>query len=1166
MKKERPENIPKLEEYTPSKFMLPTSHYDENKADRAVKFIESLSHTKGKWAGKPFWLFPWQEKIIRDIFGIVNEDGKRQFRTAFVEIPKKNGKQLSLDTPIPTPNGFTAMEELKVGDTVFDENGLPCRVVAKSEVDDTEQAYKLTFRDGSSIIAGARHLWDCECIHGKRRQVEWTTEEIYRRTEAYKRRFSYSPEYEKRSLIRIPVCKPLQTKETVLPIDPYLYGYWLGNGSATKPEITIRNCDVENVIANIPYKLHNRYPQKCGGSEIVVYKELKKILVSSFREKAIRPEYLRASEAQRWKLLQGLMDSDGSVSRYKGQSIYCSTIKKLALTVSELLWSLGIKNAMKTEPSRRYGIPTGETLYIIRFTTFEDQPTSGLLRKAERKRERKKDTRSNYHYLKDIQPVAHPVKMQCIQVDSPSHQYLAGTSMIPTHNSELAAAVALYMLYADGEPSAEVYGAAADRQQASIVFDVAKQMVEMTPALLKRSKIMGATKRIVNYQNSGYYQVLSAEVGCVSEDTIVQLSDGRLKTAKEVIPGDTILSFDGRMPVFDEVVSVREEEPSPMVKIITNHGREIEATVNHPFYKMRPGRRMQDLTHAYEWEEAAYLAVNDHIAVGLGWPEICDFDESITPLEARTLGTWAGDNEGTVIPESVLRGGKEIWAAFLAGYIDTDDCAIDPAQGDRVKICSVSSKMLTQLQVLCARLGINASVCKELNLIISGRLQLKKLWSFLSPYMVHPKKRESIERFASKDIKRLQRANESDKVKEIQIIGEKKSISFEMRRYQTHSTNGLITHNTKHGLNVSGLVLDELHSQPNRHLFDVLTKGSGDAREQPLYFLITTAGTDRESICYEMHQKAKDILSGRKIDPTFYPVVYGLADDEDWRDEANWYKVNPSLGQTISIDRVRDMYRDALDNPAEENVFKQLRLNMWVSSLTRFIPEHIFDLGNEPINTDALIGRDCYGGLDLSSTGDITALVLIFPPRDETERYVLLPFFWIPKDTIPIRVRRASVPYDVWEKKGFLIATEGNVIHYGFIEKFINDLNEKYHICEIAVDRWNATMLTQNLADDGFTMIPFGQGYSSMSPPTKEFYKLLMEGKIQHGGNPILSWMAGNVVVDTDPAGNIKCTKAKSSEKIDGIVAAIMALDRCVRHEKESGSVYDDPNRGLLSF
>lgn len=539
-KEPRPKGYPKLKNYKPSQFMLPTSHYDKKKADRAVTFIENLCHTKGKWAGTPFWLLPWQEQLIRDIFGIVKPDGNRQFRTAFVEICKKVGK------------------------------------------------------------------------------------------------------------------------------------------------------------------------------------------------------------------------------------------------------------------------------------------------------------------------------------------------------SELAAAVALYLLYADNEPSAEVYGAAADRQQASIVFDVAKQMVEMSPALMKRSKLMGATKRIVNYSNAGYYQVLSAEVG------------------------------------------------------------------------------------------------------------------------------------------------------------------------------------------------------------------------------------------------------------------------------------------GKHGFSVSGLVFDEIHTQPNRQLYDVLTKGSSDARQNPLHFIITTAGNDRHSIAYELHTKAVDILEGRRVDPTFYPVVYGLKDDEDWEDEANWYKVNPSLGYTVDIERLRDAYREAKQNPADEITFKWLRCNMWVSSTVAWIPDAIYMRGNEPIDMDVLAGRDCYAGLDLSSTGDITALVLIFPPRDEEEKYVLLPYFWIPEETIPRRVKANSVPYDIWEKQGYIMSTEGNVIHYDFIEKFIMDLSEKYHILEIAVDRWNATQMIQNLEGEGFTIVPFGQGFSSMSAPTKEFYRLLMEGRIIHGGNPVLRWMAGNVVIDTDPAGNIKVTKAKSKEKIDGIVAAIMALDRCIRQEGQSGSVYDE--RGLLVF
>ena len=367
---------------------------------------------------------------------------------------------------------------------------------------------------------------------------------------------------------------------------------------------------------------------------------------------------------------------------------------------------------------------------------------------------------------------------------------------------------------------------------------------------------------------------------------------------------------------------------------------------------------------------------------------------------------------------------------------------------------------------------------------------------------------------------------------------------------------------TKHGLNISCVVIDECHVVP-RDLVNVLTKGSGDARTQPLNFLITTAGTDRNSICYELHSKAKDLLNGTRIDPSFYPVIYGLDDTDDWNDEDNWYKANPSLGQTIQIDRVRDAYHEALTNPAEENVFKQLRLDMWTNSSVAWIPEHIYDKGDIPIDTEALKGRDCYCGLDLSSTSDITAFVMLFPPRNEAEKYIVVPHFWLPRDTLGLRVRRDHVPYDVWEKQGLFHVTEGNVVDYNFIRKTINELNQNYHICEIGADRWNATQLIIDLQDDGFTVVPIGMGFKDQSPPMKELYKLILEGKMVHGGNPVLRWMAGNVVAEIDAAENIKPSKKKSTEKIDGIVAWIMALDRAVRQEKTS-SVYDE--RGLVTF
>lgn len=397
--------------------------------------------------------------------------------------------------------------------------------------------------------------------------------------------------------------------------------------------------------------------------------------------------------------------------------------------------------------------------------------------------------------------------------------------------------------------------------------------------------------------------------------------------------------------------------------------------------------------------------------------------------------------------------------------------------------------------------------------------------------------------------------------KRVKILASQKRLIYEPTNsfYQVLSAEAY----SKHGFNVHGVVFDELHSQPNRKLYDVLTKGSGDARMQPLFFLITTAGTDTHSICYEVHQKAQDIIDGRKIDPTFYPVIYGADDTEDWTSPKVWKKCNPSLGETIGMDKVKTACESAKQNPGEENSFRQLRLNQWVKQAVRWMPMDKWDKCAFAVNEDDLRGRVCYGGLDLSSTTDITAFVLVFPPLDEEDKYVIIPYFWIPEGTLDLRVKRDRVPYDVWERQGYLQTTEGNVIHYGYIEKFIESLGERFNIREIAFDRWGAVQMVQNLEGMGFTVVPFGQGFKDMSPPTKELMKLTLEQRIAHGGHPVLRWNMDNIFVRTDPAGNIKADKEKSTEKIDGAIATIMALDRAIRcGNNNCASVYDD--RGLL--
>ncbi|MDR0531079.1 MAG: terminase large subunit [Oscillospiraceae bacterium] len=366
---------------------------------------------------------------------------------------------------------------------------------------------------------------------------------------------------------------------------------------------------------------------------------------------------------------------------------------------------------------------------------------------------------------------------------------------------------------------------------------------------------------------------------------------------------------------------------------------------------------------------------------------------------------------------------------------------------------------------------------------------------------------------------------------------------------------------SKDGINAHGIIFDELHAQRSRELFDVVTSGSGLAREQPLTFIITTAGFDRNSICWEQHQKAEGVLRGTIIDPTFDPVIYSAADDDDWTDPEVWRRVNPSFGVTIDPSGFRAEFEDAKLNPSNENKFRRLSLNQWVRQTTRWMPMETWDHCAFDVDLGRLKGRKCYGGLDLSSTEDMTAFVLVFPPEDDDDKYIILPFFWVPDETLHKRVAKDHVPYDQWVARGLLEATDGAVINYNFVRKKIEELSDIYEIQEIAFDRWGASLIRQNLEDVGFKMIRFGQGYDSMSPASKELMRLVLQRRVAHGGHPILRWNFDNIVVRQDETGNIKPNKSKITERIDGAIATIMALDRATRLETR-GSVYD--KRGLL--
>jgi phage terminase large subunit-like protein len=360
----------------------------------------------------------------------------------------------------------------------------------------------------------------------------------------------------------------------------------------------------------------------------------------------------------------------------------------------------------------------------------------------------------------------------------------------------------------------------------------------------------------------------------------------------------------------------------------------------------------------------------------------------------------------------------------------------------------------------------------------------------------------------------------------------------------------------KEGLNAHAVLIDELHAQKTRELWDTL-RYAGASRRQPLHLSITTAGFDRHSICWEQHDYAEKVREGLIEDLSFFTFLAAADPEEDWTDPDVWKRANPSFGITIDADQFAEDCSEAQESPAKENSFRRYRLNQWTTQDVRWLSMEKWDACcGEP----SLNNRTCYAGLDLSSTTDISALVLVFP---DGEKFSVLPFFWVPEEGARQRERRDRVPYQQWIRQGVIEATPGEVIDYDRIRHRINKLAEQYDIREIAIDRWNSTQLATQLGGDDFEVVAFGQGYASMNWPTKKLEELVLSGKLAHGGNPVLRWMASNVSIETDAADNWKPSKKKSIERIDGIVALIMTLDRATT-QSDFSSIYE--TRGILTL
>lgn len=368
----------------------------------------------------------------------------------------------------------------------------------------------------------------------------------------------------------------------------------------------------------------------------------------------------------------------------------------------------------------------------------------------------------------------------------------------------------------------------------------------------------------------------------------------------------------------------------------------------------------------------------------------------------------------------------------------------------------------------------------------------------------------------------------------------------------------------RHGVNISGCICDEIHALRDAELYEVLTRGSGAARKQPLFIAITTAGSDRNSIAYSEYEHALQVITDETVDEQLLAVVFEPAKTDDWRDPKVWAKVNPSMDVTLSEEFLEQECKLAKQNPRNENTFRKLHLNQWLSAVTRWLSTEDWSAAARKYTEANLRGKPAYGGLDLSCTQDLTALGLLFPEPDLLYSWVYL---FMPEDRVDEAKERDGVPFRRWVNEGHIIATPGNVVHYDAVVQKMADAKAFFDLREIGFDPYNATMAVQQAEKLGIKMVPVAQNYPSISQPSKEMERRLIGRTFGHQNNPALNWMADNIEVRTGPNGviapNKPAERAGRQKRIDGVVSLIIAMNR-VLTAKPAESIYK--KRGIISI
>ncbi len=362
----------------------------------------------------------------------------------------------------------------------------------------------------------------------------------------------------------------------------------------------------------------------------------------------------------------------------------------------------------------------------------------------------------------------------------------------------------------------------------------------------------------------------------------------------------------------------------------------------------------------------------------------------------------------------------------------------------------------------------------------------------------------------------------------------------------------------QHGRTPAFVLADELHAWRSRKLWSALRTGLAK-QAGSLLIIITTAGRGQTSLAHELYLYARKVAENPAMDPGFLPVLFEAPSDCEWQDEDLWHLVNPGLAEGFpDLEGLRQLAREARDRPADRDDFRQYHLNIWLDhSAAPFVDMATYDEGSDPVDLDELEGQPCWLGVDLSSNSDLTCIVAAW--RDEEEGYIVHPWFFCPADNLRRRADRDGVPYPRWTEEGHIIPTPGNVVDFRTVEDTIRDLCRRFDVKEIAFDPHLARNTLNNLLEDGFPAVEMRQGWVTMAPAIKELERAIVGRRFRHGGHPILRWNFENIATERDKAGNIAFHKGKSRDRIDGAVAAAMAVGRASMGG--GGTVYTEEGR-----